>query len=415
MVNDVLLKDVEDELGRGAWRLRFADHVEAHFEADTQRQRSRNMVVAGLIAAFIYNLFLINDFSFRPDAFTTAVALRAGVMLPVGLTILWWVYRGVSPRTREFLMATTVICATLISCMVLVSSTARYSYLDVFSFGLILVVGNIVYSLRFGYALASSVLSVLIIVAFVVNYAPMPLEIKRLAIFTLLANGAFTLVANYRLERSERLAYLHVLREKLRAGHYLKNNEMLSQLSLTDPLTNLANRRQLDMEFATRWREAVDKNAWLGLMVIDIDHFKAYNDRYGHLQGDDCLRQVARAMQLNSRSADLVVRFGGEEFVVLMAEASPEAAEPAAERIRRGVEALQIANAGVSPQAVVTVSVGVAVLPPEANMTADDILSHADQALYQAKRWGRNRIWVANPVDLPNADDAAGDLCRSAR
>lgn len=415
MVNDALLKDVEDELGRGPWRLRFADHVEAHFEADTQRQRSRNMVAAGLISALIYNLFLVNDFSFRPDAFTTAVALRAGVMLPVGLSILWWVYRGVSPLVREVLMASTVICATVISCVIFASSTALYSYLDVFSFGLILVVGNIVYSLRFGYALASSALSIVIVSVFVVTYDPMPVEAKRLAIFTLLANAVFTLVANYRLERSERLSYLHVLREKLRAGHYLKDNEMLSQLSLTDPLTNLANRRQFDAEFATRWREAVEKNTWVGLMVIDIDHFKAYNDHYGHPQGDDCLRQVATAMQLHSRSADLVVRFGGEEFVVLMAEASPEAAEPAAERIRRCVETLQIPNAGLSPRAVVTVSVGVAVLPPETEMTADDILSHADQALYQAKRWGRNRIWVANSVDLPIADDAAGGLSRSAR
>lgn len=415
MVNDVLLKDVEGALGRGPWRLRFAGHIEAQFEADTQRQRSGNMVAAGLIAAFIYNLFLINDFSFRPDAFTMAVALRAGVMLPVGLAILWQVHRGVSPPAREFLMAFTVVCATVISCVILASSTAFYSYLDVFSFGLILVVGNIVYSLRFRYALASSVLSILIASAFVVTYDPMPTDAKRLAIFTLLANAVFTLVANYRLERSERLAYLHVLREKLRAGHYLKDNEVLSQLSLTDPLTNLANRRQFDAELATRWREAVEKDAWIGLMVIDIDHFKAYNDHYGHPQGDDCLRQVARAMQLNSRTADLVVRFGGEEFVVLMAEASPEAAELEAERIRRSVEALQIANVGLSPRAVVTVSVGVAVLPPAANMTAEDILCHADQALYQAKRWGRNRVWVASPDDVPIGDDPAGNVGRSAR
>ncbi|WGI24981.1 diguanylate cyclase [Halomonas alkaliantarctica] len=408
MVNDALLKDVEDELGRGPWRLRFANHVEAHFEADTQRQRSRNMVAAGLISALIYSLFLVNDFSFRPDAFTTAVALRAGVMLPVGLSILWWVYRGVSPPVREILMASTVICATVISCVIFASSTAPYSYLDVFSFGLILVVGNIVYPLRFGYALVSSALSILIASAFVVTYDPMPTEAKRLAIFTLLANAVFTLVANYRLERSERLSYLHVLREKLRTGNYLKDNEVLSQLSLTDPLTNLANRRQFDVEFATRWREAVEKNTWIGLMVIDIDHFKAYNDHYGHPQGDDCLRQVANAMRLHSRSADLVVRFGGEEFVVLMAEASPEAAEPAAERIRCCIEALQIANAGLSSGAVVTVSVGVAVLPPAMGMTADDILSHADQALYQAKRLGRNRIWMTNPADDSTEDDATG-------
>jgi len=97
MFNDTLLTAVEDELERRAWRLRFSDELEARFEADTQRKRSRSLVVAGLISAVIYCVFLINDYSFRPDSFTTALILRIGVMLPIGLPILWWVYRGVPP------------------------------------------------------------------------------------------------------------------------------------------------------------------------------------------------------------------------------------------------------------------------------------------------------------------------------
>ena len=166
MINDALLKSVERELDKEPWRLRFADDVEARFESDTERQRSRNMVVAGLVAATIYCLFLINDFSYRPDTFATAIVLRIGVMLPFGLPVLWWVYRGVSPWVRETLMASTVIVATLISCLIFIESTAPYSYLDVFSFGLILVVGNIVYSLRFGYAVASTAISIFIILIF---------------------------------------------------------------------------------------------------------------------------------------------------------------------------------------------------------------------------------------------------------
>ena len=315
MINDTLLTAVEDELRRGPWRLRFADEVEARFEEDTQRQRSRSMVMAGLISAIIYCLFLINDHSFRPDTFATALALRVGVMLPFGMPILWWVYRGVSPAQRETLMASTVIVATVISCLILVESTVPYSYLDVFSFGLILLVGNIVYSLRFNYACVSSAICIFIILLFVLSYDPMPPEAKRLAIFTIIAQTLFTLVANYRFEQSERTSYLHVLKEKLRAGYYLKDNQELSRMSVTDPLTNLANRRQVDTVFPVRWQEATDKGLCLGLMVIDIDHFKAYNDYYGHPQGDECLRQVATAMQANSRDADLVVRFGGEEFV----------------------------------------------------------------------------------------------------
>ncbi|NYS60422.1 diguanylate cyclase [Halomonas salicampi] len=415
MVNDTLLKAVERELKFRPLRLRFVNEVETRFEADTQRQRSRHMVVGGLISAIIYCLFLINDYSFRPDTFLTAVLLRAGVMLPIGLLILWWVYRGLSPLLRETLMASTVVIATMISCVIFSQSTAPYSYLDVFSFGLILLVGNIVYSLRFGYACASSAISLLIVLAFVLPYDPMPPEAKRLAMCTLIATALFTLAANHRFERSERTAYLHVLREKIRAGYYLKDNEKLSQLSQTDALTNLANRRQFDDMFLIRWQEAVEKKAHVGLIVIDIDHFKAYNDHYGHLQGDQCLRKVAMAMRANSRDADLVVRFGGEEFVVLIANASPESATSAAERIRCSVQALQIPNHGVSAQSVVTVSVGVAVLYPSVDLTPTELLSQADEALYEAKRQGRNRIWMANQADLPSGGGAVGGLSRSAQ
>lgn len=414
MINDTLLTAVEDELRRGPWRLRFADEVEARFEEDTQRQRSRSMVMAGLISAIIYCLFLINDHSFRPDTFATALALRVGVMLPFGMPILWWVYRGVSPAQRETLMASTVIVATVISCLILVESTVPYSYLDVFSFGLILLVGNIVYSLRFNYACVSSAICIFIILLFVLSYDPMPPEAKRLAIFTIIAQTLFTLVANYRFEQSERTSYLHVLKEKLRAGYYLKDNQELSRMSVTDPLTNLANRRQFDTVFPVRWQEATDKGLCLGLMVIDIDHFKAYNDYYGHPQGDECLRQVATAMQANSRDADLVVRFGGEEFVVLIANASPEAAKPAAERIRCNVEALEIPNHGVSAQSVVTVSVGVAVLYPKVSLAPAELLSQADDALYEAKRQGRNRVWVASAIDSSSGDNAIDGLSVSA-
>ncbi|MFC7368608.1 sensor domain-containing diguanylate cyclase [Vreelandella zhaodongensis] len=387
---------MEEELEKRPWRLKFSEEVEARFEADTQRQRSLNMVVAGLIAASIYSLFLINDYSFRPDSFLTAVQLRIGVMLPIGLTILWLVYRGVAPAIRETLMATTVVVAMMVSCLIFVTSTEPYSYLDVFSFGLILVVGNIIYPLRFSYACASSGIGVLIMLAFIVAYEPMPIEAKRLAMFSIVAKALFTLFANYRLERSERSGYLLVLKEKIRSGYYLKDNRKLSRLSVTDPLTNIANRRQFDTIFPLRWQEAIDKHNFLGLMVIDIDYFKAYNDYYGHLQGDQCLRQVAATIQANSRDTDLVVRFGGEEFVVLMPNATSQAVRQAAERIRCSIEALYIPNYGCSGQRLVTVSIGVALLCPTNRFTPDEFLAHADTALYRAKRQGRNCVCVAD-------------------
>ena len=409
MNSDALLKAVEVELETGPWRLRFADHVEARFEDDTQRQRSRHLVAAGLISAAIYGLFLINDYSFHSDVFSMALLLRVGALLFIGLPILWCIYRGVSPPLREALMGSTVIVATVISCLILVSSNTAYSYLDVFSFGLLLLVSNIVYSLRFHYAVPTSVISILIMLAFVLPYEAMPPEVKRLALFTIIATALFTLVANYRFERSERTSYLHVLRAKLHAGNYLKDNQKLSRLSVTDALTNLANRRQFDAVFPMLWQDAASNRLCLGLMIIDIDNFKAYNDYYGHPQGDTCLRKVAQAMRINSRDADLVGRFGGKEFVVLIVNTSPEAAVTAAERIRYSIEALQIPNRGVSAQSIITISIGVAVLCPIQGLTLEDLLSQADNALYEAKWRGRNRTWLAGTDDVAADDDAVGN------
>lgn len=415
MDNDALLKAVEDELDSHPWRLRFTEGVETRFEADTQRQRSHHMVVAGLIASSIYGLFLINDYSFRPDAFTTALLMRLGGILFFALPVLWCVYRGVVPSAREALMASTVVVATTTSCLIFVASSVPYSYLDVFSFGLLFLVSNIVYSLRFRYAVLTTASCMMVMLAFILPYSAMPSEVKRLAIFTLIATALFTLVANYRFERSERTSYLHVLREKLQAGYYLKDNQKLSRLSVTDSLTNLANRRQFDAVFPMLWQDAANNRLCLGLMILDIDHFKAYNDYYGHPQGDACLRQVSQAMRINSRDADLVGRFGGEEFVVLIVNTSPEAAVTAAERIRYSIGALQIPNRGVSAQSVITVSIGVAVLSPSQGLTLEDLLSQADNALYEAKRHGRNRTWLAGSAEVTTGEDVGGSEGVSAQ
>ncbi|PRY64212.1 diguanylate cyclase (GGDEF)-like protein [Vreelandella songnenensis] len=396
MINDTLLKAIETELESERFRLRFAKALETRFEADTHRRRSHTMVVAGLIAIPIYCFFLINDYSFRNEIFTQILLLRLGSVFAFTLPIFWLIYRGVAPAVRETLMASIIVMTMLIACLILTASTAPFSYFDVFSFGLILIAGNIFFPLRFAYACLSSAVSILIMLIFVADYEPMPREAKNLAMLGIFTTTLFTLVTNYRLERSERKSYLLVLREKLRAGYYQKDNQKLSQLSMTDSLTNIANRRQFDAELATRWKETAEQRSCLGLMVIDIDHFKAYNDYYGHVQGDECLRQVAAAMQSESRGTDLLARFGGEEFVLLMANTTPAAAQQAADRIRHTIEALQIPNHGYSPDSIITVSVGVATICPGDNLQAGDLLRLADAALYKAKHDGRNRTWAVD-------------------
>ncbi|KAE8438849.1 MULTISPECIES: diguanylate cyclase [Halomonadaceae] len=404
MTSDSFASTIEHELSHPKWHLRFSRALEARFERDTQPQRNRNMVVAGLIAALIYSLFLINDYSFRPEVFWLSVLIRGFVVLPFGLPILWAVYKGVSGSARETMMASTVVVGMVASCLISVSSKSPYSYLDIFSFGLILVVGNILYSLRFSYALGSSLLSVAIMVYFVIGYDPMPTEVKRLAIFSICAKAVFTLVANYRLEASERKAYLLLLRETHRTGHALRSNAELSKLSLTDPLTELANRRQFDALFNHYWQQAVEERATVGLMVIDIDCFKAYNDYYGHLQGDHCLKSVASTLATHASSACVVARFGGEEFVVLSKGQPHQAVLDQAEQLRHSVEALQLPHLGRVAPDYVTISVGGAVLQPTVGVNASQLFRAADQALYEAKRQGRNRVVMISSPDALSGD-----------
>ncbi len=179
-------------------------------------------------------------------------------------------------------------------------------------------------------------------------------------------------------------------------------NDQLKALSATDGLTGLANRRRFDSVWELERQRARRHGTSLGVVMMDVDHFKAYNDHYGHLAGDDCLQRVARVLEgAGRRAGELVARYGGEEFVVLLPGADVQEARAAGERIRASVEAQQLAHAHSATAAVVTVSIGVAAWPPGDQEPDDALIAAADAALYEAKRTGRNRVVVADPFASP--------------
>lgn len=170
----------------------------------------------------------------------------------------------------------------------------------------------------------------------------------------------------------------------------------LEVLSYRDSLTGVANRRMFDTLYPVEWAKARAIAEPLSLVVIDIDYFKQYNDRYGHVQGDECLRRVAEAMDGGaSRARDLCARLGGEEFVLLLPATDEEAARNVAERCRKllAQKALPHASSGVGR--VVTVSMGVGTIVPGAQDDPDVFLDRIDRRLYQAKSAGRDRICEA--------------------
>lgn len=179
-------------------------------------------------------------------------------------------------------------------------------------------------------------------------------------------------------------------------------NERLEQLSVTDPLTGLANRRRLEETLQAEWQRAQRMRTPLSLAMVDIDHFKQYNDRYGHREGDRCLQRVATQLGRNVRDTDLVARFGGEEFAIVMPDTDPGAAHEVAERVRLAISDLA---EPLTTDQVVTASVGVATLHDVARygtdqlaerQGTDQLVERADSALYEAKRAGRNRVRSAD-------------------
>ena len=167
----------------------------------------------------------------------------------------------------------------------------------------------------------------------------------------------------------------------------------LEDLSYRDSLTGVANRRMFDAMYPVEWAKAHTTGEPLSLVVIDIDYFKQYNDCYGHLQGDDCLRQVAQAMGRGAaRSRDLCARLGGEEFVLLLPATDAQAAHALAERCRTLLAREEIAHAQSGVSRLVTVSMGVGTIHPGAHDDAQVFLNRIDQRLYRAKSAGRDRI-----------------------
>ncbi len=173
-------------------------------------------------------------------------------------------------------------------------------------------------------------------------------------------------------------------------------NAQLQELAYLDGLTHVANRRKLDEYLQQEWRRLLRDRAPLGVIMADIDYFKAYNDIYGHQMGDDCLKRVAKVLQDNlKRPADLVARYGGEEFVVILPKTSLKGAERVAEKMRRLIRYQAIPHQGSDLDARITLSLGVAVAVPTATVSPETLIHHADNALYQAKHGGRDRVVMA--------------------
>lgn len=194
-----------------------------------------------------------------------------------------------------------------------------------------------------------------------------------------------------------------IVRARVKSQLTLKaQSDQLRQWAYVDGLTGVCNRRYFDDRLTSEWRRALRSKGVLSVVLLDVDSFKRYNDRYGHQAGDDCLRRVADILKLGlKRPGDLMARYGGEEFICLLADTGLDGAMHVAETLRLAIESARIEHADSPAAPFVTVSAGVGSTRPSPRHTAQALIEAADRQLYLAKSAGRNRTCAAELTDAP--------------
>jgi diguanylate cyclase (GGDEF)-like protein len=370
----------------GRRTIAFPAALERQFEQDTQERRCARLRVGILVSAVLYNFFLIADWLLVPDVLRVATLLHLGLVTPWMLFAAWAMTRRPPPFVRECLAASVPLLIILQIDYGFASTTsesaAHYQYVVIPT----LLYANVsLHRLPFRFARFVTVAVVVCHAAVVLsaNYISNPVAVMILVQLAICAY--ITLVANYTMERDLRRAYLFSLRDRLR-------HSLADAASKRDSLTGLANRHHLDIELSRLWAIHNEQPTTVSVIMMDIDHFKWLNDKYGHGSGDLCLKRLAAILIAEVSTTSQVVRYGGEEFLIVLPEVQLVDAMRVAESIRRSVERATIPNEGPGLFGIVTASFGVASAYVR-ELTAAELIAVADTALYAAKQKGRNQVW----------------------
>ncbi len=386
---------LQSAAGGQDWR--YPADLDALFNAEQGPRRFRAARRASMAMAVVATALTPILLRLFPDAAMHVLIFWGAMVLPVAYLNALLCWYGIAPDGREIRGAAVNVLA--LGCAAIVLTASRHAGATLLLAATLLVVqlglAHARLSLRVG-ALAGA--AILAIFALTIWRVP---GITRLdgAVFLVIVTiiVASVLTANSQFEREVRWNFAVAAREKLKRHDLTRQNFELHALARSDSLTGLANRRAYDTWLATVWREAEEKGQTLGMLVIDVDRFKAYNDFYGHQQGDHCLQSIAACLRDQMRNtSDFLARVGGEEFAVLLPGLSLEICGDVAERLRAAVAAMEVPNLGAGPRGMVTVSVGATSLTPRSGLAADALFAAADSALYCAKSGGRDRVALAS-------------------
>lgn len=368
--------------------------LEAEYQA--ARGKSRNRAVAQYLVVYLAAklLFLVANLQIGSQVFRVSMTLRLGIVLPLTVIAVILLLRPLPSWVHGVAAFTPLIAETALVMLLGRLSGSAIATRYVMAAGIGIFAQTLLMRAPFrqcvdGLVAALAVFCALALVPWPGHFGP-PVSGDYL-IFVI----GFSLPALYERhsrERADRREHLLSESNRLRMDDILRMNVLLDRLSTMDALTGVFNRRYLDAALSRLCEVAVDRQRWIGVLMIDIDHFKSINDTAGHPYGDYCLEQVAQMLQRSVRAGvDTVARYGGEEFVAILPDADDRQTIDTGERIRQSIEA---AGLPAAQGRVLTVSAGATALRGKAgaSFSADDLLAIADSALYAAKKSGRNRV-----------------------
>lgn len=317
--------------------------------------------------------------------------IRVYLFLPIfSIFILLAVYRKAQPYLEYLLLIGLMVLSALMM-LIMVNIPGQHLYVYFSGYMIIVVVGLSASRLSFQNSIILAFASLIILLSGIA-YSGSKVNPAVIQLYLFTGACVLGLLVSYDAEKRARINFLQQLILDEQKFHLERVNQELKREASTDALTGLANRRSFDFNIHREWQIAIRNSTPISLLMIDIDHFKVYNDTYGHQQGDRCLVMVAHSLKsVGKRPSDCIARYGGEEFVVLLPGIDLHSAEYIAENIRRSVERQQLSNVGVV-SGLITISVGASASRPKLGESLQKLIKEADQKLYIAKQRGRNQV-----------------------
>jgi diguanylate cyclase (GGDEF)-like protein len=372
-------------------------HFEAELESEYLRTRllnSRTLIRMACLLGLLVTCLRIADLAMTGGGILVEsrpfLLVFPAVVLSASVLLTWFAWRPSFLRFYLPVANFAVPTRNVIASITIAAMAARGEV------ELLIVMPAMVLSpffflgLHFRSALTCVVLTVVSFTASALVFA-LPQAILLRSCGFLVVTAAISALAAWQIERQARRSFLE--------------GRLIAQLAEHDALTGAKNRRVFDEQLTRLWQQAVDDRRPLAILLIDVDHFKGYNDLYGHQAGDVALQRVAKAVQAQiHRPLDLLSRYGGEEFAALLYDMKDTQARDIAERMRLAVSALTIEHRGSRVSRVVTISIGVAAIQPVASRGPLGALQLADEALYTAKLGGRNTVHLAAESDYSDLE-----------